>query len=103
MSNRKGKKAVGSVQAPVQDAPREIVREIEPELLDQKDQAEIAAAQMAVRASVNHITGHATALRGQMMRPNAILQPSKIEAHFVKLIRDAEEGLKVVRKLPLAG
>lgn len=57
-----------------------VTREIDPEHLTQEEQADLVASQMTLRGSKTQLRGALTKLEGLMMRPNALLQPDRIDA-----------------------
>lgn len=73
--------------------PQTITREIDPEHLTQEEQADLVASQMTLRGSKTQLRGALTKLEGLMMRPNAMLQPDRIDA----ALKEVEDLAKSAR------
>jgi len=81
-------------------APIEPTRELDTEHMTMEEQAELVEAQMAIRGGTVQMSGAVVKLKGLMMRPNALLNPDKIEAAFAELetlLRDGRAHLSRVR------
>lgn len=63
----------------------EVVRVIEPELLDRADQAKLTALQMRVRSDIRHVQAHATALNGLAMCGNDLINLTEADAELARL------------------
>lgn len=72
---------------------REVRREIEPELLSKKEQAEWSARRGLLRADIRHIQGHATALGHLAQCGNEFLREDLIDAELVKLLEVVSQAL----------
>lgn len=70
----------------------EVKREIEPELLDREDQAEYTAELALLRAEVQHIQAHASALNGMIRCEGRFMKPAQIRAE-IQALREALEKI----------
>ncbi|HYG78658.1 MAG TPA: hypothetical protein VEK08_26900 [Planctomycetota bacterium] len=65
-----------------------------------EDQAEIVGAQMGLRGAATKLDGAVKKLRGQMMRPNALLQPHAINMSLDEIEAFLFEARHELRKVP---
>jgi hypothetical protein len=75
---------------------KEVVREIEPELLDVEDRAKYLEDTFVLRGCVKKIAGFSTDLNGMVMRPNALLNKDAIGDELLALREVIDEALKKV-------
>lgn len=87
------REAWNAFEALVIAARNGITREIDPEHLTQEEQADLVASQMTLRGSKTQLRGALTKLEGLMMRPNALLQPDRIDA----VLKEVEDLAKNAR------
>lgn len=85
---------------PVTDYESPVTRELDPEQMSVEAQADLVEAQMSIRGGAVQMAGAVVKLKGLMMRPNALLNPDKIESAFAELetlLRDGRAQLSRVR------